>query len=180
MKERQNLVGPVLRDLREKKGLSQAQLVAKLNILGWDLSRATFSKIEAQIRCVTDYEIPVLAASVGVEPSELLMQALEKFPKGRRFVAARKTTITSIFPDCIFFARRNDVGIVSFRYRNAKNATKILGQFIRSKRDELDMSLRELACQLDITPPFLSDIELGKRYPSEPVMAKLAGFLNTG
>ncbi len=84
MKERQNLVGPVLRDLREKKGLSQAQLVAKLNILGWDLSRATFSKIEAQIRCVTDYEIPVLAASVGVEPSELLMQALEKFPKGRR------------------------------------------------------------------------------------------------
>lgn len=53
---------------------------------------------------------------------------------------------------------------------------KTLGQFIRSKRDELDMSLRELARQLDITPPFLSDIELGKRYPSEPVMAKLAGF----
>ena len=52
-----------------------------------------------------------------------------------------------------------------------------LGEFIRSKRDELDISLRELARRLEITPPFLSDIELGKRYPSEPVAAKLAGFL---
>ncbi|MDR0534147.1 MAG: helix-turn-helix domain-containing protein [Verrucomicrobiales bacterium] len=51
---------------------------------------------------------------------------------------------------------------------------KTLGEFIRSRRDELDISLRELARQLDITPPFLSDIELGKRYPSEPVMLKLA------
>ena len=84
MNKCQNIVGPVIRVLREKKGLSQAQLVAKLNLMGWDLSRATYSKIEAQIRCVTDYEIPVLAASVGVEPSELLMQALQKFPKRRR------------------------------------------------------------------------------------------------
>jgi transcriptional regulator with XRE-family HTH domain len=53
---------------------------------------------------------------------------------------------------------------------------KTLGEFLRSKRDELDISLRELARQLEITPPFLSDIELGKRYPSEPVMAKLANF----
>lgn len=55
-------------------------------------------------------------------------------------------------------------------------AAKTLGEFVRSKRDELDISLRELARQLDITPPFLSDIELGKRYPSEPVMVKLAEF----
>ncbi len=75
------MVGPVIRELRQKKGLSQAQLVAKLNIMGWDLSRATFSKIEAQIRCVTDYEIPVLAASLGVEPSELLTLAIAKLHK---------------------------------------------------------------------------------------------------
>jgi transcriptional regulator with XRE-family HTH domain len=53
---------------------------------------------------------------------------------------------------------------------------KTLGEFVRAKRDELDLSLRELARQLDITAPFLSDIELGKRYPSEPVMVKLAKF----
>ncbi|MGA3267302.1 MAG: helix-turn-helix transcriptional regulator [Verrucomicrobiota bacterium] len=55
-------------------------------------------------------------------------------------------------------------------------AAKTLGEFVRSKRDELDISLRELARKLGITPPFLSDIELGKRYPSEPVMIKLAEF----
>jgi transcriptional regulator with XRE-family HTH domain len=49
-----------------------------------------------------------------------------------------------------------------------------LGEFIRKKRDELDLSLRELARRLDITPPFLSDIELGKRYPSEVVMERIA------
>ncbi|HEV2692317.1 MAG TPA: helix-turn-helix transcriptional regulator [Verrucomicrobiae bacterium] len=53
---------------------------------------------------------------------------------------------------------------------------KTLGEFIRSKRDELDISLRELARRIDITPPFLSDIELGKRYPSESIMTKLANF----
>jgi transcriptional regulator with XRE-family HTH domain len=49
-----------------------------------------------------------------------------------------------------------------------------LGEFIRKKRDELDLSLRELARRLEITPPFLSDIELGKRYPSEGVLEKIA------
>ena len=53
---------------------------------------------------------------------------------------------------------------------------KTLGDFIRAKRNETDFSLRELARKLDITPPFLSDIELGKRYPSETVMEKLASF----
>lgn len=55
-------------------------------------------------------------------------------------------------------------------------SAKTLGEFIRSKRDEADLSLRELARELEITPPFLSDIELGKRYPSEPVMEKLANY----
>ena len=74
----QNIVGPVIRELRELKGLSQEQFVARLNVSGWDLSRGTFSKIEAQIRCVTDYEIPPLAIGLGIEPSDLLKLALKK------------------------------------------------------------------------------------------------------
>lgn len=77
------MVGPIVRDYREKKGLTQEQLAAKLNIMGWDLSRVALAKIESQIRCVSDYELPILAASVGLEPTELLKQALEKFPKRR-------------------------------------------------------------------------------------------------
>jgi transcriptional regulator with XRE-family HTH domain len=84
MAEVQNIFGPVIRELRDKKGMSQAQLVAKLNVMGWDLSRGTLAKIEAQIRCVADYEIPILAAGVGVAPSELLAKALDKHPKKSR------------------------------------------------------------------------------------------------
>jgi transcriptional regulator with XRE-family HTH domain len=51
-----------------------------------------------------------------------------------------------------------------------------LGDFIRQKRDELDISLRELARQTGITAPFLSDIELGRRNPSETVLAKIAEY----
>jgi transcriptional regulator with XRE-family HTH domain len=81
MAEHQNIVGPIIRQLRVKKGLTQAQLVAKINIIGWDLSRGTLSKIEAQLRCVTDYEIPILAVSVGVEPSDLLRLAIARTPE---------------------------------------------------------------------------------------------------
>jgi transcriptional regulator with XRE-family HTH domain len=84
MSERRNMVGPVIREYRMKKEMSQEQLVARLNVMGWDLSRVSLAKIESQIRCVADYEIPILAASIGIEPAELLKQALEKFPKRRR------------------------------------------------------------------------------------------------
>ena len=84
MAEHQNIVGPIIRQLREKRGITQAQLAAKLNLIGWDLSRATLSKIEAQLRCVTDYEIPILALSVGMEPSDLLRLAIERTPKRRQ------------------------------------------------------------------------------------------------
>lgn len=78
------MVGPIIRECRVKKGLSQEQFVAKLNVMGWDLSRVTLAKIESQIRCVADYELPILAAGIGLEPTDLLKQALEKFPKKRR------------------------------------------------------------------------------------------------
>ncbi|MCX6924946.1 MAG: hypothetical protein NT154_17290 [Verrucomicrobia bacterium] len=41
MQKPRNIVGPVVRELREKKGLTQPQLVAKLNLAGWDVSRET-------------------------------------------------------------------------------------------------------------------------------------------
>ena len=53
---------------------------------------------------------------------------------------------------------------------------KTLGEFIREKREEADISLRELARQIEITPPFLSDIELGRRNPSEDVLGKIARY----
>ena len=54
---------------------------------------------------------------------------------------------------------------------------KTLGQYIRELRDKHDLSLRELAKKLGRSPPFISDIELGRRYPSEQVLADIARIL---
>jgi transcriptional regulator with XRE-family HTH domain len=55
--------------------------------------------------------------------------------------------------------------------------TKTLGQLIREIREEKDFSLRELAKKIDITPAFLSDIELGRRNPSEKTLQTIARVL---
>jgi transcriptional regulator with XRE-family HTH domain len=52
-----------------------------------------------------------------------------------------------------------------------------IGPYIRKRRDELDLSLRELAKKLDCSPAFISDIELGRRHPSEKVLAEIARIL---
>ena len=56
---------------------------------------------------------------------------------------------------------------------------KTLGQRIRELREELDLSLRDLAAKVDITPPFLSDIELGRRNPSVEKLRAIAKALKT-
>lgn len=78
VKSPRNIVGPVVRKLRQEKGLTQAQLVAKLNIRGWDVSRDIIARIEGQVRWVADFEISKLAAGLGIEATELLRQALAK------------------------------------------------------------------------------------------------------
>jgi len=52
------------------------------------------------------------------------------------------------------------------------------GQFIRKQREEKDLSLRELAKKVDCSAAFLSDIELGRRFPSEQVLKAIAKVLD--
>ena len=54
-----------------------------------------------------------------------------------------------------------------------------LGQRIRELRDKKDLSLRELAKTLNISAAFLSDIELGRRFPSDKVLSGMAKALGT-
>lgn len=54
-----------------------------------------------------------------------------------------------------------------------------LGERIRYLREKKDLSLREFAAKLDLSPAFVSDVELGRRYPSDPVLAKMAKILGT-
>jgi transcriptional regulator with XRE-family HTH domain len=52
-----------------------------------------------------------------------------------------------------------------------------LGTFIRRKREAKDISLREFARRIGVSAAFVSDIELGRRYPSEEFLAKIADEL---
>ena len=57
---------------------------------------------------------------------------------------------------------------------------KTLGERIKELRDAKDLSLRELGKKLgNRSAAFLSDIELGRRFPSEDVLADLARVLGT-
>lgn len=72
MTKPQNIVGPQIRKLRYQQGMTQEMFAARCSILGWDLSRATLSKIEAQLRCVTDAELVILAKVLKVDVGALL------------------------------------------------------------------------------------------------------------
>ena len=67
----QNLVGPQIRRLRMAANLSQEILATKLQVAGWDISRAGLSKIESRLRRVNDAEIYVIAKVLGCELIDL-------------------------------------------------------------------------------------------------------------
>ena len=82
-----NLIGPQLRRLRRQARLSQAALVARCQIAGYDLSRESLAKIEGRGRSVTDAEILLLAEAVRASfvalfpDDDKLLQALQPFRK---------------------------------------------------------------------------------------------------
>jgi len=67
----QNIVGPQVRKLRYAQDMTQAVLAARCEVLGLEMSRATLSKIEAQLRCVTDSELQMLAKALKVPLQKL-------------------------------------------------------------------------------------------------------------
>lgn len=56
---------------------------------------------------------------------------------------------------------------------------KILGEHIRELREKKDISVRELARQLNVSAAFLSDVELGRRHPSDELLERIASCLDT-
>ena len=54
---------------------------------------------------------------------------------------------------------------------------KTLGERMRELRLERNLSLRQLAVRIDKSAPFISDIELGRRFPSPEVLTDIAQAL---
>lgn len=61
-----NAAGPKIREHREAKKLSQADLARKLQLAGWDIDFATMNRIEKQTRTLTDVELILIAKVLGV------------------------------------------------------------------------------------------------------------------
>ena len=54
-----------------------------------------------------------------------------------------------------------------------------LGERIRELREGKDLSLRELATRINVSAAFMSDVELGRRQPSDRHMVTIAEELGT-
>lgn len=93
-----NLVGPNVRRLRVRAGLTQDQLAARLQMAGLEAAdRVVVAKIESQIRSLFDYELIILARVLKVDASELLIvpynsvrESLPALLKGERTRSAKK------------------------------------------------------------------------------------------
>src|SRR5689334_9926852 len=56
---------------------------------------------------------------------------------------------------------------------------KPLSERIRELREQHDLSVRELAKKAKLSAAFVSDVELGRRHPSDDVLERLAHILDT-
>ena len=55
-----------------------------------------------------------------------------------------------------------------------------LGRKLREVREAAGISLRELARETKISAPFLSDVELGRRFPKDETLSLIAKKLHVG
>ena len=65
-------VGRNIRDLREKKGMTQEQLSAKLQLGGCDITRSALAKIEVGQRHIYIDELKLLREIFNVDYREIL------------------------------------------------------------------------------------------------------------
>ena len=71
-KGKKNLCGDRVREMRQKKRMSQSDLAAKLQLEEIILERDSVSRIESGTRFVADYELVVLVKVLNVEVGWLL------------------------------------------------------------------------------------------------------------
>lgn len=61
-----NIVGAKVEQRRKAIGMKQKDLLTQLQVKGIDLNASGLSKLEGQLRSVTDYELVAIAETLGV------------------------------------------------------------------------------------------------------------------
>lgn len=67
-----NIIGKRVTQARISKNMKQKELLAKLQVNGIDINGSALSKLEGQVRYVTDFELLVIAKVLGVSVDWLL------------------------------------------------------------------------------------------------------------
>lgn len=65
-----NIIGGNIRAFRQKLHLSQEEISARLQVLGVDMSRSTYSKIEAGLRHISVEEIEAIRSILKMDYSD--------------------------------------------------------------------------------------------------------------
>lgn len=76
-----NVIYKNLRYFRQKRGLTQNQLAAKMQVMNVNLDQRSISRIEHNLRFVTDYELACFCLALGVTEAEMLSDFHEKYPE---------------------------------------------------------------------------------------------------
>lgn len=79
-----NVVGPKIREVRRKQGLTQEQFAARCQLEVFDISRSTLGQIEARLRYVSDEELLVLASLLGVTTDQLYPEEILRRYRGKK------------------------------------------------------------------------------------------------
>ena len=77
LRERMENLQEEVRKIRNRENWTQASLAAKLQIAGWDVSRESLAKLEAQLRRVPDCELLFLAKVLQVSVTDLFPARLD-------------------------------------------------------------------------------------------------------
>lgn len=78
-----NLIGARVEAARKALGMKQKDLLAQLQVNGIDMSASGLSKLEGQLRYVTDMELVALARILEVSAAWLLGLEEDKKPAAR-------------------------------------------------------------------------------------------------
>ena len=65
------MVGKTVERLRKERGIKQKDFIAKMQVMGCDINPTSYSKLEGQLRSVTDRELYTIAKLLNV-PIETL------------------------------------------------------------------------------------------------------------
>ncbi len=67
-----NLAGPKIKEVRDKNGMTQIDLVKKLRKYGVDITACTLSKIETMKRSITDIELVAFMRALNISIDALI------------------------------------------------------------------------------------------------------------